>query len=189
MWQRVRNLVGYGFWLSVVATVLAITANPGRVRRLLLLLCIAGVAFWFFMQLPVGDFLAVEQARQAADNTVVVRVFRDSKAAFRPEFDRKLWEFNDQKHRTASGKYLLAATMETLDYRKDLREKAGQVQPQIVVLDSPADGALVPELGGSIASAKNACSAQQQCLAFIPHWVHGDELTGARTLLGSLSAR
>jgi hypothetical protein len=68
-WQRTLNLVGYGLWLSVVAAVFALVANPGRTRRLLLLLCFAGVAFWFLVQIPVGDFLAVEKARQAASHT------------------------------------------------------------------------------------------------------------------------
>ncbi len=64
-WERTLSLVGYGFWLSALALVFAVAANPGRVRKLLLVLCIVSAAFWFFMQLPVNDFLAVEQARQA----------------------------------------------------------------------------------------------------------------------------
>jgi hypothetical protein len=65
-WERILTLVACGFWLSALALVFAVVANPGRVRRLLLLLSVAGVAFWFVMQIPVSDFLAVEHARQAA---------------------------------------------------------------------------------------------------------------------------
>jgi hypothetical protein len=65
-WERTLTLVVYGFWLSALALLMAVAANPGRTRRLLLLLSIAGLAFWFVMQIPVSDFLAVEHARQAA---------------------------------------------------------------------------------------------------------------------------
>ncbi len=122
-------------------------------------------------------------SRPSPENIVVVRVFRDSNSAFRPELDRKLWEFNDHKYRVASGKYILAATMETTDYRKDLAQKVAQFKPQLVVLDSPADVSLVPEFTTGVLNAKNACTGETKCPAFIPDWVHGEELEGARKLL------
>ena len=68
-WERTLTLVGYGFWLSALALILAAAASPGRVRKLLLLLSIVAVGFWFSMQIPIKDFLAVEQAQQAASQT------------------------------------------------------------------------------------------------------------------------
>jgi len=67
-WEHTLNVISVGFWVSVIALLLALVAVGKVVRRLLLLLSIAGVFFWFVMRIPVGDFLAVERAKEAASH-------------------------------------------------------------------------------------------------------------------------
>lgn len=67
-WEHTLNMVSVGFWVSVIALLLALVTVGKVVRRLLLVLSIAGVFFWFVMRIPVGDFLAVERAKQAASH-------------------------------------------------------------------------------------------------------------------------
>ena len=120
---------------------------------------------------------------------VIVRVYRDAESDFRRELDYKLYNFTNQRPRISSGRWIYVATVEPYDYRNELGGKVAIIKPQMVVLDAPADAALIRGMEFDLQRAKNVCDMNKQCPAFIPSWVSGDELEAAKKLLDAIAAK
>ncbi|MGA8676661.1 MAG: hypothetical protein WB621_15705 [Candidatus Acidiferrales bacterium] len=110
-------------------------------------------------------------------NFVVVRIYRDSNSNFARALDRKLYGLNNLENplRLRWGKVIEVATMEG-DYQEALAGKIAAVKPQVIILDSPADAKQLHGVPFDLETAKNACGAEGNCLAYIPPWVDGEEL-------------
>jgi hypothetical protein len=105
-------------------------------------------------------------------------------SSFRSELDRKLYGFSN--HRVSSGKLILVATMEG-DYQDELAGKIALVKPQMIILDSPTDVKLVAGMQFDLQKAKSACGKNQDCPAFIPPWVSGEELEATNMLFSAIT--
>ena len=140
------------------------------------------------LSVAVGILLVVRSRRRTADeqNIVIVRVFRDDKADFRADLDRRLYGFTDERHRTSLGKWIYVATMEPYNYREELRGKIALVRPQLVILDADENTKVVSGLG-DLNQAKSACGTTRNCPAFIPSWVSGDELDATKQVFESIT--
>ena len=123
--------------------------------------------------------------RSMDNNLVVVRVLRDANSDFSRELDRKLYSFNSQ-HRVSSGKRIIVATMEG-DYQQELAEKISLVKPQLIILDSPADVEHLVGVQFDVRQTKSACGNDNNCPAFIPPWVSGEQLEATKMLFAAIT--
>lgn len=139
------------------------------------LVVIVPVLVWFFASCQ----------RSADNNFVVVRVCRDANSDFSRELDSKLYGFNNQK-RVRSGKLIVVATLEG-DYHNELAARIARLKPQLIVLDSPADGKLLGGIQFDLQRAKSVCGKTRNCPAFIPLWVSGDELEATNMLFAAIT--
>jgi len=128
--------------------------------------------------------------RPPDNDFLVVRIYRDPNSAFARDLDRKLYGLNDPNNqlRLGSGKLILVATMEG-DYQEALARKIASVKPQMIILDSPADAKLLHGVPFDLETAKNACGAEANCLAFIPPWVDGEELEAANLVFSAVTKK
>jgi hypothetical protein len=128
--------------------------------------------------------------RPTDNNFLVVRIYRDSNSAFGRDLDRKLYGLNNPNNqlRVGSGKLILVATMEG-DYQDALARKIASVKPQMIILDSPVDAKLLHGVPFDLETAKNACGAEGNCLAFIPSWVDGEELEATNLVLSAVTKK
>ena len=63
-WELTSRLAELGFWLSVLSLGLSMLCRKQRLA--LGGLSFVAMAFWFTIQIPISDYLAVEGARQGA---------------------------------------------------------------------------------------------------------------------------
>jgi hypothetical protein len=123
---------------------------------------------------------------------VVVRVYRDPGSEIGGQLDRRFRELNSRPLRVSSGREILIATIEPLDYKQMLRDQIGQgVAAQLVVLDSPADAKVNALVEREAEHSVNLCMAARACpavvLAFIPSWVSDpQDLEAAQVVLVAL---
>ena len=128
--------------------------------------------------------------RPTDNKFLVVRIYRDSNSAFGRDLDRKLYSLNDPNNqlRVRSGKLIVVATMEG-DYQEALAGKIATAKPQMIILDTPADAKQLHGVPLDLATAKNACGAEGNCLAFIPPWVDGEELDATNLVLSAVTKK
>jgi hypothetical protein len=129
------------------------------------------------------------QLSKTPQDKVIVRVYRDRDANFAHELDRKLYDFTGAHHTTASGKWIWVATVEPYHYPDELSGRMARSKPQIIVLDRSSDASLIRGMDVNLQQAKYACitGTTETCPAFIPPWVSGEELEGAKQVLAAIA--
>lgn len=70
LWERAGALIASGFCLSAATFLLAAIGSGKPIRRLLLVLSVAGAMFWTIAAIPASDFQAAERARQRSTHPI-----------------------------------------------------------------------------------------------------------------------
>jgi hypothetical protein len=129
---------------------------------------------------------------RAKPTPVVVRVYRNRGSQIGIQLDRRFRELNSRPLHVSSGREILIATIEPIDYKRMLRDQIGQgVAAQLVVLDSPVDAKVNAMIEREAVRGVNVCDAVGACPAvvpaFIPSWVlDQQELEASQVVLANV---
>ena len=139
--------------------------------------------------------ILVEVGCRRTPDYVVVHVYRNAHSPIGRELDRRFYEFSAERPLLPSGKAIVVATIESNDYKQMLRERiASELKPELIVLDSPEDINVNPDVKSEAARYTNVCGAVRSCAApvpaIIPSWVpNGEELEATKRVLKALEAK
>jgi len=98
--------------------------------------------------------------------------------------DQKLYACTGRK--VESGRAIFVATIEA-NYDSNLSDQLKTLKPQLVILDSQSDlGRIEPAAGRAVIST-NVCGPGEDCPAFIPPWVAGDQFEASKLVLAQVA--
>lgn len=128
---------------------------------------------------------------QQKPKAVHVRLFRDLNAPNAPQLDLRILEFQATNPHILSGTPIMVQSFPDQDYEVALKDRLGKdVNPDVVILDSPQDGATNPAISADLGRAVNVCGAFKRCPdnvpAYIPAKVAGPEAEAAKVFLDFL---
>jgi hypothetical protein len=116
---------------------------------------------------------------------VTVRVLSNLSSPYGHELDHRIIEFQTTNPRTSSGRPIVVQTLEIGDYKDMLQKHIGRDMPvDLIILDSPQDAALNPDVQAQLGHSVNICAALRACPAevpaLIPTGTEGERLEAAR---------
>jgi len=145
------------------AAVVKVVRRKSNSRKLALL--------GLFLLLDISGCKAPGKSKAQA---VVVGCYRDMNAPFSPWLFEVSSEFSSRQPKTESGKPILITTYETSDFEKGLSDLGTRLHPDLIIVSWSAQIPQNLEISKELKNAKNICPSRNPCLAFIPHWVQGD---------------